>query len=311
MATVDAAAPSCPPPLRTRLHPRLPVDLRLTLFPLWRGGRDPSMRLADGEVWRATRTPLGAATLRLRAGEGGLCAEAWGPGAPWALEGAAALAGQLDDDSDFRPTGGLVAALRRRLPGLRLARTGGVLEPLVATVVEQRVSGKEAWTGFAALVRALGEPAPGPGGLLLPPSPAVLAATPSWDFHRLGIERQRSDTIRRAARAASRLEEAGRMPAAEARARLQAVPGVGVWTANSVALAALGDADAVPLGDWNLPHTVSFALTGRPRGSDAEMLELLAPYAGHRGRVLRLLLAAGLRAPRFAPRRPIRDVRAM
>jgi 3-methyladenine DNA glycosylase/8-oxoguanine DNA glycosylase len=311
MAAVDAVDPPCPPPLRTRLRPRLPVDLRLTLFPLWRGGRDPSMRLADGEVWRATRTPLGAATLRLRAGDGGLCAEAWGPGAPWALEGAAALAGQLDDDSDFRPTGGLVAALRRRLPGLRLARTGGVLEPLVATVVEQRVSGREAWTGFAALVRALGEPAPGPGGLLLPPSPAVLAGTPTWEFHRLGIERHRSDTVRRAARAASRLEEAGTMPAAEARARLQAVPGVGVWTANSVALAALGDADAVPLGDWNLPHTVSFALTGRPRGSDAEMLELLAPYAGHRGRVLRLLLAAGLRAPRFAPRRPVRDVRAM
>src|SRR5580704_15248593 len=96
---VDAVDPSCPPPLRTRLRPRLPVDLRLTLFPLWRGGRDPSMRLADGEVWRATRTPLVAATLRLRAADGGLCAEAWGPGAPWALEGAAALAGQLDDDS--------------------------------------------------------------------------------------------------------------------------------------------------------------------------------------------------------------------
>jgi 3-methyladenine DNA glycosylase/8-oxoguanine DNA glycosylase len=298
-------------PLRTRLRTRLPVDLRLTLGPLWRGWRDPSMRLGDGEVWRATRTPLGAATLRLQSTADGLCAEAWGPGAPWVLEGAAALAGQLDDDGDFRPAGGLVAALRRRLPGLRLARTGCVLEPLVATVVEQRVSGKEARTGHAAMVRALGEPAPGPGGLVLPPSPAVLARTPGWDYHRLGIERQRADTIRRAARAASRLEEAGAMPAAQALERLQAVPGVGVWTANSVALAALGDADAVPLGDWNLPHAVSFALTGAPRGSDTQMLELLAPYAGHRGRVLRLLLASGLRAPRFAPRRPVRDFRAM
>ena len=304
-----AAAPPPPPPLRTRLTPRLPVDLRLTLGPLWRGPRDPSMRLGDGEVWRATRTPLGAATLHLWRTAGGLEAEAWGPGAAWALDGAAALAGQLDDDAGFRPAAGLVAALRHRLPGLRLPRTGGVLEPLVATVVEQRVSGTEARSGHAALFRALGEPAPGPGGLLLPPSPAALTGTPSWDYHRLGIERQRADTIRRVARAAGRLEEAGSMPAEKARERLRAVPGVGEWTANSVALNALGDADALPLGDWNLPHTVSYVLTGEPRGSDARMLELLAPYPGHRGRVLRLLLAAGVRAPRFAPRRPVRDFR--
>ncbi|HEX6493547.1 MAG TPA: DNA-3-methyladenine glycosylase 2 family protein, partial [Candidatus Dormibacteraeota bacterium] len=300
MWLVAAAAP-LPLPLRTRLTLRLPVDLRLTLGPLWRGPRDPSMRLRDGEVWRATRTPSGPATLHLRHGSAGLDAEAWGPGAAWVIDGAAALAGQLDDEAGFRPTGGLVAALRHRLPGLRLPRTGGVLEPLVATVVEQRVSGKEARGGHAALYRALGEPAPGPGGLLLPPSPAALAETPSWDYHRLGIERQRADTIRRVARAAGRLEEAAGMPPDKARERLRAVPGIGVWTANSVALNALGDADAVPLGDWNLPNTVSYVLTGDPRGSDARMLELLDPYPGHRGRVLRLLLAAGVRAPPVRP----------
>ena len=306
-----AAAPPIQPPLRTRLTLRLPVELRLTLGPLWRGPRDPSMRLHDGEVWRATRTPLGPATLHLWRTPAGLDAEAWGPGAAWAIDGAAALAGQLDDEAGFHPTGGLVGALRHRLPGLRLPRTGRVLDPLVATVVEQRVSGKEARSGHAALFRALGEPAPGPGGLLLPPSPAALAGTPSWDYHRLGVERQRADTIRRVARAAGRLEEAVAMPAEKARERLRAVPGVGVWTSNSVALNALGDADAVPLGDWNIPHTVSYVLTGEPRGSDARMLELLDPYPGHRGRVLRLLLAAGVRAPRFAPRRPVRDFRAM
>jgi 3-methyladenine DNA glycosylase/8-oxoguanine DNA glycosylase len=312
-ATMRAVAAAVPihPPLRARVTLRLPVDLRLTLGPLWRGPADPSMRLRDGEVWRATRTPLGPATLHLRHASGGVDAQAWGPGAAWALEGAPALAGQLDDETGFRPAGGLVATLRHRLPGLRLARTGKVLDPLVATVVEQRVSGKEARGGHAALFRALGEPAPGPGGLLLPPSPAALAGTPSWDYHRLGIERQRADTIRRVARAAGRLEEAVGMPGEKARERLRAVPGVGVWTANSVALNALGDADAVPIGDWNIPHTVSFVLTGEPRGSDERMLELLDPFPGHRGRVLRLLLAAGVRAPRFAPRRPVRDFRAM
>jgi 3-methyladenine DNA glycosylase/8-oxoguanine DNA glycosylase len=311
MGAMLAASPPPPPPLRSTLRLRLPVDLRLTLGPLWRGRRDPSMRIGDAEVWRATRTPQGPATLRLAAAGDRLIAEAWGPGAAWVLDGAAALAGQLDDDGDFAPAGTLVAGLHRRMRGLRLPRTGDVLGPLVATVVEQRVTREEAHRSHAALVRALGEPAPGPGGLLLPPSPTVLARTPGWSYHRLGIERQRADTIRRAAWVAGRLEEAAAMPSAQARARLGAVPGVGWWTAASVALAALGDPDAVPVGDWHLPHMVSFALAGEPRGSDARMLELLEPYAGHRGRVLRLLVSAGVHAPRFGPRRPLRDLRRM
>jgi 3-methyladenine DNA glycosylase/8-oxoguanine DNA glycosylase len=308
---MTVASPHQPSPLRSRIRLRHPVDLGLTLGPLCRGRRDPSMRVGAHEVWRATRTPQGAATLRLAEAAGDLEAEAWGPGAAWALEAAEGLAGQLDDDAGFTPGDGLVAGLRRRFAGLRLPRTGVVLEPLVAFVVEQRVTGEEARRSHAAMVRTLGEPAPGPGGLLLPPSPAVLARTPSWTYHRLGIERQRADTIRRAAAVAPRLEEAGAMPAAEAQARLRLVRGVGAWTAASVALTALGDADAVPVGDWNLPHMVSFALTGVPRGSDARMLELLAPYAGHRGRVLRLLIAAGMSAPRFGPRQPLRDFKGM
>ena len=69
---------------------------------------------------------------------------------------------------------------------------------------------------------------------------------------------------------------------------------------------ALGDADAVSLGDYHLPHLVAWALAGKPRGSDELMLELLEPYRGHRGRVLRLLQLAGITAPRFGPRMPLR-----
>jgi hypothetical protein len=43
-------------------------------------------------------------------------------------------------------------------------------------------------------------------------------------------------------------------------------------------------------------------LAGEPRGDDARMLELLAPYAGQRGRVIRLLEAARIKIPRFGPR---------
>jgi 3-methyladenine DNA glycosylase/8-oxoguanine DNA glycosylase len=75
-----------------------------------------------------------------------------------------------------------------------------------------------------------------------------------------------------------------------------------------VAGSAFGDPDAVPIGDYHLPHVVSYALTGEPRGDDDRMLELLEPYRGQRGRVLRLLVWSGHRAPRFGPRAPIPPV---
>jgi 3-methyladenine DNA glycosylase/8-oxoguanine DNA glycosylase len=96
------------------------------------------------------------------------------------------------------------------------------------------------------------------------------------------------------------------MPLDAARARMLAVPGIGPWTAAHVAISALGDADAVALGDYHLPHTVTYAFTGDARGDEARMLALLAPYAGHRGRVIRLLMNAGISAPRFGPHRALR-----
>lgn len=97
------------------------------------------------------------------------------------------------------------------------------------------------------------------------------------------------------------------MDPAAATARLCAVPGVGIWTAAEVACRALGDADAVPVGDFHLPAAVGWALAGR-RVDDAGMLELLAPYAPHRYRVIRLMEISGQgRPPRRGPRTPLVD----
>jgi 3-methyladenine DNA glycosylase/8-oxoguanine DNA glycosylase len=156
-------------------------------------------------------------------------------------------------------------------------------------------------------VRRLGQPAPGPAGLVLPPTAAVLAATPTWTFHRAGVERKRADTITAAMRRAVRLEEATTMSPADASRRLQAFPGIGPWTAAEVALVALGDPDAVSVGDYHLPNQTAWALAGEARGTDARMLELLSPWAGHRARVLRLLVAGGVGAPRYGPRSAARS----
>lgn len=288
-----------------------PVSLGLTLAPLRRGAGDPTTRIGPDGVWRASRTPDGPVTVRLTSAGAEVNVQAWGPGSRWAVEAAPALVGADDDDRGFVPRHPVVRALARRLPGLRIPCTGAVVEALVPTVLEQKVVGLEAKRSYRALVRHLGERAPGPAGdagLLVPPSPVTLSSIPSYSFHPFGVERRRAETVRRACAMASRLEEAVDMASPDARRRLCAVPGVGPWTAAEVALVALGDADAVSVGDYHLPHQVAWALAGEPRGDDQRMLELLEPYRGQRGRVVRLIVAAGVAPPRRAPRARLRSI---
>ena len=288
-----------------RFEPRRPLDLDLTLSAL---GTGPSLRHQDGAIWRATRTPDGAASMKLEQRNGFVEVHAWGPGAEWAVAHAPALCGQEDDDSGFKPAHPLIARLHREIRGIRMPRTTAVFESMVPTVILQQVVTDEGRASYRQLVMALGEPAPGPVRMALPPSPQVLARTPYWSFHRFGIERRRAEVIIRIARSANRLEEVVGMDMSSAYRRMQAFPGVGPWTAAKVAMVALGDADAVPVGDYHLPHSIGYALEGTPRSTDERMLELLEPYRGHRARVVRLITAAGIGAPRFGPKKPLRDI---
>lgn len=273
---------------------------------------DPCARFADGVFWWAVRTPDGPASLSLHRDPDGLVATGYGPGAGWVGERADAVAGLRDDLTGFTDLAvghPVVARLAQAHRGLRLPATGRLFPRLLRAICEQKVTGTEAYQAYAAIVRHFGEPAPGPGPrLLLPPEPAAVAATPYWAFHPLGLERRRADTLRRAAAAADRLERC--RDAAEATARMTAIAGIGAWTAAEVVRTGYGDPDAVSVGDFHIPNTVAWALAGEPRADDARMLELLAPFAGHRGRVCTLLETAGVGAPRFGPRRPIRSFTA-
>lgn len=292
-------------PLRTRFVPTRPLDLTLTLAPI---GQGAWLRLHDGEVWRATLTPEGPATVHLQQRDGAVEVESWGPGAGWAAARAAALCGEEDDDSGFLAVHPILAETRRHNPGLRMPKTQAVFEALVPVVLAQKVISVEAHRSYRALVHALGQPAPGPPGLTVPPSAAVLARTPYWTFHGFGVERRRAEVIIRAAWSATRLEETVSMDLPSARRRLEAFPGVGSWTAAKIAQVALGDPDAVPVGDYHLPHAVAYALEGVPRSTDERMLELLEPYRGHRARVIRLIGVAGITAPRYGPKMPLRNI---
>lgn len=285
-----------------------PLDLRRTMLPLRRGTGDPTMRVAPDEVWRATRTPEGPATIHLRRIEDTLEAEAWGPGDEVVLDRAAAMAGALDDDGGFVPHDAIVRELRRRQPGVRLTRTSTPIEQLIPAVLEQKVTGLEARRAYRRLALAVAEPAPGPIDLVLPPDPAAVATLPSFRFHAFGVERRRAERLIGLCRRARHIDAVATLDPAAARAHLTELPGIGPWTAAEVARLALGDADAVSVGDYHLPNVVAWALAGEPRADDARMLELLEPYAGHRGRVQLLLEAGGVRAPSYGPRSEIRSI---
>jgi 3-methyladenine DNA glycosylase/8-oxoguanine DNA glycosylase len=285
-----------------------PLDLRLTLAPHLRGAADPSMRLYRDGAIRATRTPDGPATVALSLRGATLLVEAWGPGADRALDGAPALAGIEDGRDGFAPGNRLLADLDRRMPGLRIGRTGAVLEALIPAILEQKVTGTEARRAYRGIIIRWGEPAPGPFGLRLLPRPEVLARLPYEAFHPIGLERRRADLVRTVAARATRFEETVELPLPDAYRRLTALPGLGPWTAAEVALRALGDRDAVSIGDYHIPSMVAFALAGERRATDSRMLELLEPYRGQRGRVIRLLEASGIRPPARGPRMAPRSI---
>ncbi len=284
-----------------------PLQLAATLSAFRRGGADPTFAQApDGTTTRGLRTPAGAATLQVSCAprEREVTARAWGPGAQWALEHVPGLVGEDDDPSGFVAHHEPVALALRLLPGWRVPASGLALDALVPAIIEQKVTGKEAFGGQHRLIRRHGERAPGPAGdagLMVAPDAAGWAAIPSWEWLKASVDHARSATVMRVCRVAGSLERLASRPPAEARAALQTVAGVGRWTAAEVAQRAWGDADAVSFGDYHVARNIGWALIGRELDDDG-LAELLEPYAGHRYRVQRLLELAGHSRPRHGPR---------
>jgi 3-methyladenine DNA glycosylase/8-oxoguanine DNA glycosylase len=288
------------------------VSFGHTLAPLRRGPRDPCFQApGDGTIWRASLLPSGPVTARIsRAAPNAAHCEAWGDGAQEFIEALPALLGADDDASDFVPRDPTVAAAHRRVPHLRLGRTGLVLEALVPAVIEQRVPGADAFRSWRLLVSKYGSRAPGPAppAMRVPPSADTWRHIPSWEFHRANVDPGRAQTVVSCARRAASLERLLSRPAAQAREALTSLPGVGEWTAAETAQRAFGDADAVSVGDYHIPKMIGWTLLGRP-ADDAAMLELLEPMRPHRHRVVRLLEVSGLAyEPRRGARLPVQQI---
>jgi 3-methyladenine DNA glycosylase/8-oxoguanine DNA glycosylase len=314
-----------------RWYPGGPYDLHRTLGILMRGNGDPSFSSRPDGLWMAFTTPDGPVTLLLTAAGGsgfgpdsgdGPCidAQAWGPGSGAALAGLPRLLGAGDDWSAFdEPSFAatlprMVREARRRNLAVRLPSTGRMVDSLVPTILEQKVTVIEARRGFRYLMYRHGTPAPGagafaPSGLLVRPTAESWLRIPSWEWHKAGVGPQRSATVMRALRSAVALERLAALPPAEAGAKLQTIPGIGVWTAAEVVQRTHGCPDSIAVGDYHLAAYVGAALTGR-RTDDAGMLKLLEPWTGHRQRVVRMIGLSGFRKPTFGPRMTVQDHRA-
>jgi 3-methyladenine DNA glycosylase/8-oxoguanine DNA glycosylase len=292
-----------------------PASPGLTLAPLRRGSGDPCYHVAaDGAIWRTSLMGSGPVTARItKSAVDTVDCEAWGSGAAEFTESLAAQMGFDDDPAGFAPDDPTLATAHRRVPHLRLGRTGRVLEALVPAVLEQRVSGKDARRAWRLLVTKFGAQAPGPAPahMRVPPAGEVWRRIPSWEFHRANVDPGRARTVVACAHRADSLERLVTRPRDEARAALTSLPGVGIWTAAETAQRAFGDPDALSIGDYHVAKMVGWSLLGHPI-DDAAMVELLEPVRPHRHRAVRLLEVSGLAVnPRFGARQAIPDLRAI
>ena len=282
-----------------------PVSPGHTLAPQRRGPGDPCFQIIDGTIWRTSLQRSGPVTARItRTAPDTVECQTWGDGGQEFCDNLPRLLGADDDADDFRPDHPLIAQARRRVPHLRLGRTGRVLEAMIPAVLEQRVQGVDSFRSWRLLVTKFGSPAPGPAPdrMRVPPSPEVWRTVPSWEFHRANVDPGRARTIVGCAVRADALERQTDRDA------WTSLPGVGVWTAAETAQRALGDADALSVGDYHLSTMIGWTLLGHPIDDEA-MVELLEPLRPHRYRAVRLLEVSGLAyLPRRGPRLPVQRI---
>ena len=164
---------------------------------------------ADGAIWRTSLMRTGPVTARIsrsgptpslaRHGEAAQrnspkhCPRCWAP---------------TTTRAGFAPDEPTIAEAHRRVPHLRLGRTGRVLESLIPAVIEQRVAGKDAFRAWRLLVTKFGSPAPGPAParMRVPPAGEVWRRIPSWEFHLANVDPGRARTVVGCAQRADSLE---------------------------------------------------------------------------------------------------------
>lgn len=287
-----------------------PVRARAFTYRAFRFGRpDPSVHLGASGIVIASDTPGGAAWMSADS-DGRL--DFGGAGADDMAARRPDPAGTRDAFTEMEARHPLVERLQAEFSAIRVGASADVYKVALTATLGQRITAAEAVAQWARLCRSHGHEIDTPAGKLITPPPAQhLASLAPFQLHRLGIEENRARTLITIARVFARSGTHHHDPQLAHKRLCAEVPRYGRWTRALVEAEALGDPDAVPVGDFHLKNVVAYALAGRPRGTDEEMLTLLAPYSGQRGRVLMWLALAGVSAPKFGPRRRNPDIRRL
>jgi AraC family transcriptional regulator of adaptative response / DNA-3-methyladenine glycosylase II len=168
---------------------------------------------------------------------------------------------------------------------------------------------KGATTLCGRLVQAFGSPLRDPSDLThLFPSPEALADA---DVARIGLPRARAESIRTLARAvvSGRLSLDPAASLADQVTQLTAMPGIGDWTAQYIAMRAFGETDALPASDIGLRRALARGRALAPR-EVSRLAEAWRPWRAYA--VMLLWLGTGAAgAPAAGPGTPARPTMRM
>jgi AraC family transcriptional regulator of adaptative response / DNA-3-methyladenine glycosylase II len=259
--TAASASPSVGIRLRLPFRPPFDADALLAFLS---ARAVPGVEEVSGDVYRRT-VELGASAGIVEASvdgaRGALSLVLSGLGPAEALEATRRAARLFDLDADpgtiaaHLSSDPLLAPLVARRPGLRVPGAWDPFETAVRTVLGQQVSVRAARTLAARLVAKFGRELPTrsarEGVSSLFPRAESLADA---DVASIGLPSRRAEAIRTLSRevAQGRLDLGPAASLDEAEGRLARIPGIGPWTAQAIAMRALGEPDAFPAGDLGL-----------------------------------------------------------
>jgi 3-methyladenine DNA glycosylase/8-oxoguanine DNA glycosylase len=282
---VDELAAGCE--MRIEVTPRWPVRLP-------GAGADGVMRARGGVLERLLHIDGRPVVVRAaQSGDRGVTIGAWGPSrgtCRLALERMRFALGVDDDLAPFHArfrSDPLIGAAVRRLPSLRPPRRPEPFEALAWAICEQLIEYTRAAAIERRIVRRLGPSLAGAVVARAPlrdvPSAETLATTAPALLESFDLSAGRALALRRVAREVA----AGHLDLRDGEhergwRRLRALPGIGSWTVECLALHGQGRFDQLPAGDIGLRKLVGRLRSGgdpRARAQEEEVREFFAPYA--------------------------------
>jgi len=287
-------------------------ELRIEVVPRWpfrlpsHGGRDGVLRCRGAVLERLLHLEGRPAIVRVaQTGERCVLFGAWAQDRADATAAIARMRFALGVDDDLRPfwelhrDDPLVGPSLRRRPWLRVMRRPVAFEALAWAICEQLIQTSQANLIEARIVRSLG-PRCAQTGLRDVPAPAALAACSPARLESFELAGRRAIALVRVARevAAGRIDLDG-PEHAHAWRRLLAIPTIGRWTVEMLALHGQGRYDVIPAGDLGFLKLLGHARSGgdpAARADEAEVRALFARFGEWRG----LAGAHALRTPAAA-----------